>query len=161
MNTNPISQQAEPTKQNGGSALDFCLRLTRANAVVTNRLDRTLSGLHGLSFSDFMILLYLSRAPETRLRRVDLALRMELTPSGVTRSLLPLEKRGLVSRESHDRDARIAFACLTDAGAELLGYAQQSAHTIAEEATQPIRGQNFDAISSTLASLAGMNLGNS
>ncbi len=39
-----------------------------------------------------MTLYYLERAPGGRLRRVDLAERLGLTASGVTRSLLPLEK---------------------------------------------------------------------
>ena len=41
-------------------------------------------------------------APRTaRLRRLDLAERLGITPSGVARQLAPLERRGLVGRESH------------------------------------------------------------
>ena len=43
-------------------ALDFCIRLTRAYAVLTRRLDSKLGSLHGLSFSDFMVLNNLQRA---------------------------------------------------------------------------------------------------
>jgi DNA-binding MarR family transcriptional regulator len=136
------------------------LRLTRANAVVTNRLDRTLSGLHGLSFGDFMVLYYLDRAPDMRLRRIDLAHRMELTASGVTRTLLPLEKRGLVSRQNDPRDARATYACLTKAGQKLLAYALASAEQVCQEATQAVPADGIDALASMLGQLAGINLAN-
>lgn len=142
------------------TSLEFCLRLTRANAVMTNRLDRTLSSLHGLSFGDFMVLYHLSRAPEVRLRRIDLAHRMELTASGVTRTVLPLEKRGLVSRQEDPRDARIAFACLTKAGQRLLADAHTSAEQICQELTQAVPSGGMDAIASILGKLAGINLTN-
>jgi hypothetical protein len=99
----PRSATADPTDPSPG--LDFCLRLTRAYATLTRRLDNVLSGLHGLSFGDFMILYHLGRAPGKRLRRIDLAERLGLTASGVTRSLLPLEKLGLVTRQPDPRDA--------------------------------------------------------
>jgi hypothetical protein len=88
-----------PTPTEAEGRLEFCLRLTRAHATLTRRLDNALSGVHGLSFGDFMILHHLGRAPGLRLRRIDLAERLDLTPSGVTRSLLPLEKLGLVGRQ--------------------------------------------------------------
>ena len=57
-----------------------------------------------------------ARAPGGRLRRVDLAERQGLTASGVTRSLLPLEKTGLVGRQPDPRDARVGYAVITAAG---------------------------------------------
>jgi hypothetical protein len=99
--------------KNSSENFEFCLRLTRAYATLTRRLDNALSNLHGLSFSDFMILYYLGRAPESRLRRVDLAERLGVTASGVTRSLLPLEKLGLVLRQPDPRDARVGYGCST------------------------------------------------
>jgi hypothetical protein len=44
-------------------SLEFCLRLNRAYATLTRRLDNALSSVHGLRFGDFMILSYLDRAP--------------------------------------------------------------------------------------------------
>ena len=60
-------------------------------------------------------------APNGRLRRLDLAERLGITPSGVARQLAPLERRGLVGRESHPDDARLAIVVLTDAGARIVG----------------------------------------
>jgi predicted transcriptional regulator len=91
------------------ASLEFTLRLARAQATLVRRLDQVLGGYHGISFNDFMLLHYLNRAPGGRLRRVDLAERLALTASGVTRSLLPLEKIGLVERQQDPRDARVAM----------------------------------------------------
>ena len=143
------------------AALEFCIRLSRAQAIVTRRLDNVLSGLHGLSFADFMILFYLDRAPGAKLRRVDLAERLGLTASGVTRSLLPLEKLGLVSRQSDLRDARVGYATLTDSGRQLLSYAVTSVRTSAQDLTEPVPADRIDSMSALLARLAGMNSSNS
>jgi len=113
--------------------LDACLDLAKAYATLVRQLDGRLGGLHGLSFGDFALLLRLSEAPGGRLRRVDLAGRLGLTPSAVTRSLIPLEKIGLVKRERDQRDARVGYASLTRAGARLLDEATESAEAVSQE----------------------------
>ena len=64
-------------------ALKFFLNLTMTQAVTARRLDATLS-LHSISLSDFMMLFHLSRAPEQKLRRIDLAEKVGLSASAVT-----------------------------------------------------------------------------
>jgi DNA-binding MarR family transcriptional regulator len=140
--------------------VEFCLRLTRAYAALTRRLDNALSSLHGLSFGDFMILYYLGRAPGTRLRRIDLAERLGLTASGVTRTLLPLEKLGLVSREPDPRDARVGYAMLTTAGQRLLKHALISVEPITQDATQAMSMDQIKSLSVILGQLAGINSSN-
>ena len=154
------ASRAAPAGSPSSSSLEFCLRLTRAHAALTRRLDNALSGLHGLSFGDFMILYHLGRAPATKLRRIDLAERLGVTASGVTRSLLPLEKIGLVSRQPDPRDARVGYASLTAAGQRLLRDALVSVEPVAREATQPVPEDQIDAFSSLLGQLAGINLSN-
>ncbi len=156
---NPVETTETPDGADAG--LEFCIKLSRAYATLTRRLDNVLSGLHGLSFADFMILYYLDRAPGGKLRRVDLAERLGLTASGVTRSLLPLEKLGLVSRQPDPNDARVGYATLTDAGSQLLGYAMTSVRTVAQEATDSVQKDQIDVASALLARLAGMNSSNS
>lgn len=141
-------------------SLEFCLRLTRAYATLTRRLDSALGSVHGLSFGDFMILYHLDRAPGKRLRRIDLAERLGLTASGVTRSLLPLEKLWLVERQPDPRDARVGYALLTDTGQQLLTYALVTVGPIAREATQSMSAEQVDALSAVLGQLAGINLSN-
>jgi DNA-binding MarR family transcriptional regulator len=162
MNTQTtVEQSGAQSGPTPNTSLEFCLRLTRAYATLTRRLDNALSSVHGLSFGDFMILYYLGRSPGKRLRRVDLAERLGLTASGVTRTLLPLEKLGLVERQPDPRDARVGYALLSDAGQQLLDYALVSVQAIAQEATQTLSADQLEAQSTLLSQLAGIHLGNS
>ena len=156
---NPKNRQAVAADDDTG--LEFCLKLTRATLNTTRRLDNALSGLHGISFADFMMLYYLERAPGAKLRRVDLAERLGLTASGVTRSLLPLEKLGLVSRQPDPRDARVGYAVLTNSGHQLLGYSVTTVRAVARETTAAIPTGQIEGLSKLLAQMAGMNSSNS
>jgi DNA-binding MarR family transcriptional regulator len=113
--------------------LNVVLRLTRAQMALVKRFDSALGALHGVSLSDFTVLLRLGQAPGGRMRRVDLAEALGLTASGVTRGLVPLERIGLVVRETGVRDARVAYAALTDTGRERLTYMLATAEQIAAE----------------------------
>jgi DNA-binding MarR family transcriptional regulator len=132
------------------NALKFCIQLALSTAHLTRRLDLTLSSLHGISFNDLTILHHLQQAPDQKLRRVDLAQRMGLTPSGVTRSLLPLEKLGWVSRVSDERDARIAYAVLTAEGSVLLGNAMLTAHEKSDDLLRLISTEHIDELTQRL-----------
>ncbi|MBP1204962.1 DNA-binding MarR family transcriptional regulator [Duganella sp. 1411] len=142
-------------------SLEFALRLARAQATLVRRLDQVLGGYHGISFGDFMLLHYLNRAPGGRLRRVDLAERQGLTASGVTRTLLPLEKIGLVERQQDPRDARVAYAAITATGRELLGNAVVVAEQISKDLLRNCPRDQFAALSDALGLIAGMNASNS
>lgn len=150
MNDNSINPQ--------DSALDFCLRLARAQAVLVRRLDASLGNLHGLSFSDYQLLYHLQRAPGVRLRRVDLAERLALTASGITRSLLPLEKIGLVTRQADARDARVGYAVITAAGQALLANAHVTAQAVSRELLSDAPADQLDVLSTLLGQLAGRPL---
>lgn len=98
-------------------------QLLRSHAAATRVLSARLHAEHGLTINDYEALLLLSTADEGRLRRVDLARQLVLTPSGVTRLLEGLEEAGLVERETCDSDLRVTYAQLTDAGRERLDAA--------------------------------------
>jgi DNA-binding MarR family transcriptional regulator len=100
--------------------------LVRAHAMVTRRLSAQLSADHGLTLSDYEVLLRLAGAPDRRMRRVDLAEEVLLTASGITRLLEGLERSGFVERASCDSDRRVVYAVLTDAGLEKLRTASGS-----------------------------------
>jgi DNA-binding MarR family transcriptional regulator len=114
------------------NALTEFLGIRRAVALWENRADAELGALHGLGLSDFAALHHLAEAPGGRLRRVDLARLLALTPSGVTRLLGPLERRAIVRREQDGHDARATFAVLTPSGKSLVKDAAASMTTIAE-----------------------------
>jgi DNA-binding MarR family transcriptional regulator len=94
--------------------------LLRAHASTTRRFNAELVAAHGLTLNDYEVLLHLSRAESGRLRRIDLAERILLTPSGITRLLEGLERCGYVERASCESDARVTYAQLTDTGKEKL-----------------------------------------
>jgi DNA-binding MarR family transcriptional regulator len=95
-------------------------RLLRAHASTTRLLSAELQEDHGLSINDYEALLVLSRAEGARMKRVDLARNLMLTPSGITRLLEGLEDAGLVERASCATDLRVTYAQLTDAGRDKL-----------------------------------------
>jgi DNA-binding MarR family transcriptional regulator len=114
------------------STLEEFLGIRRVVALWEARVDGELGGLHGLGLSDFAALHHLAEAPGGRLRRVDLARRLALTPSGVTRLLAPLERRAIVTREQDGTDARATFAVLTKSGKVLVRDATATVSAIAE-----------------------------
>jgi DNA-binding MarR family transcriptional regulator len=115
-------------------SLGFCLSLAKAYAALMRRFDGRFATLHGISFGDFALLLHLHRAPGGKLRRVDLAEEVGLTASAVTRSLIPLERIGLVTRQRDLRDARVGYAVITKAGQRVLHEATSSAELVSEDA---------------------------
>ncbi|MFO7572017.1 MAG: MarR family winged helix-turn-helix transcriptional regulator [Gaiellaceae bacterium] len=108
------------------SAIQAFAGLLRAHATATRQLNAQLVGEHGLTLSDYEVLLRLGRAPDRRMRRVDLADQVLLTASGITRLLDGLESAGYVERGSCDADRRVVYAVLTDAGLAKLRSASMS-----------------------------------
>jgi DNA-binding MarR family transcriptional regulator len=135
--------------------LAVCLHIAKAHATLNRRFDTTLGGLHGISFSDFQLLHQLHHAAGNRLRRVDLAEQLGLTASGITRSLLPLEKIGLVTRQADARDARVGYAVLTPTGQRLFHDASETARTTAQELLKDASTARLDAMTNMLAQIAG------
>jgi DNA-binding MarR family transcriptional regulator len=109
-------------------AIEAFVRLVRASVAVTGQLSSQLNEDHGLNINAYEALLQLARAPDSRMRRVDLANSLLLTASGVTRLLDGLERDGLVGREQCESDRRVTYAVLTKAGRDRLREASKS-HT--------------------------------
>ena len=97
-------------------AVESFVSLVRATAHATRHLSAQLTADHGLTISDYEVLLRLSRAPDRRMRRVDIAQEVLLTASGITRLLEGLERSGYVCKETCASDARVSYAKLTDQG---------------------------------------------
>jgi DNA-binding MarR family transcriptional regulator len=122
------------------SCIDAFVGLLQAHAATTRRLNAQLSADHDLTISDFEVLLRLARAPDRRMRRVDLAQQVFLTPSGITRLLDGLERNGFVERSSCDTDRRVVYAVLTESGLAKVEAASQTHFVQIEE----LFGQHFD-----------------
>src|SRR5213592_4835207 len=91
----------------------------QAHASVIRRLESELESKTGMSIADYDVLVTLARGGRT-LRMSDLAERVVLSRSGMTRRVDPLEAAGLVERRDCATDRRGAFAHLTEAGLERL-----------------------------------------
>jgi DNA-binding MarR family transcriptional regulator len=115
------------------SAVRAFVALLRAHASSTRRLSAQLTAAHGLTISDYEVLLRLARAPDRRMRRVDLAEQVFLTASGITRLLDGLERNGLVERASCATDRRVVYAVLTAAGLDKVHEASKSHVTEIDE----------------------------
>jgi DNA-binding MarR family transcriptional regulator len=95
-------------------------RLARAHTVLRRELEAEVLTPRGLSFNDFEALYHLYRADQQRLRRIDLAGLLMLSPSGVTRLLEGLESAGFVENVQCKSDARVTWAALTSEGARTI-----------------------------------------
>lgn len=87
-------------------------------------LDEELEREHGLPLGSYEVLLHLAEADGGSLRMGDLADRLLLSRSGLTRLIDRLVARGLVERHNCADDRRGTYACLTAAGDELFEAAR-------------------------------------
>ena len=92
----------------------------RAHATVVRALEADLQAEHDLPLASYDVLVQLSEAPDQRLRMTELADRVLLSRSGLTRLADRLEREGLLTREPCPSDARGTLAVLTDAGLDRL-----------------------------------------
>lgn len=88
----------------------------RAHATVVRRLEAELVAEHDLPLASYDVLVQLSEATDRRLRMTELADRVLLSRSGLTRLADRLEREGLIERKACPSDARGTLAVLTPAG---------------------------------------------
>lgn len=91
-------------------------RFLRAHAHASRKLEADLLAAHDLPLTCYDVLVQLVEASERRLRMTELADRVLLSRSGLTRMVDRMVREGLVSREACTSDARGLFAVLTDKG---------------------------------------------
>ncbi len=94
-----------------------------AHAAVIDHIERELAAAGCIPLSSYDVLVALSEATDNRLRMAELANRVVLSRSGLTRLVDRLEKDGLLARDRCGTDRRGAFAVLTEAGKETLRQA--------------------------------------
>jgi DNA-binding MarR family transcriptional regulator len=96
------------------------------HARVVAALDADLRAAHDLPLAHYEVLMQLADAPDRRLRMSELAERLLLSRSGLTRLVDRLEADGLVARVPCPDDARGAFAEITSAGVRRLKPARRT-----------------------------------
>jgi DNA-binding MarR family transcriptional regulator len=132
------------------------VRLRASDAALTRAFNASLSVSHGLTVNDFEVLRRLALEDEGRMRRVDLAQVVSLTPSGITRLLDGLETAGLVCKDVCTADARVTYARITDDGRATLRAAAES-HLTALEAVfaERFTAEEVEALAELLGRLPG------
>ena len=121
-----LTTQATKAKESWG-------RLVRTYAAIARELDARLSSEHDLTINEYEVLLLLARAEEFRLRRIDIATQLILSPSGITRMLDRLGAAGLVEKAECSSDRRVSYAVLTEDGMSRLKAAGRSHDAVIEQ----------------------------
>jgi DNA-binding MarR family transcriptional regulator len=130
--------------------------LLHAHHDVVGTLDRELEEEHDLSFSEYDVLLRLARAPGRALRMTELAERVLLSPSGLTRLVDRLTTKGLIRRRPDPEDGRVTLAHLTPRGlAELRTAARTHLRGIRMHFTRRLSEAQLRNVASALESIAG------
>jgi DNA-binding MarR family transcriptional regulator len=88
----------------------------KAHATIVDKIDRDLVAAERLPLSSYDVLIELYEAPERRLRMHELAERVVLSRSGLTRLVDRLEAEGLLVRDRSSTDRRGAYAVITVKG---------------------------------------------
>jgi DNA-binding MarR family transcriptional regulator len=97
--------------------------LLSVDSLLRERLDAELRVGHNLSLGDYAVLVHLAEGDPGGMRMSDLADRLLLSRSGLTRRVDSLVKAGLVERRTCPSDRRGSMAQLTEAGLARLNEA--------------------------------------
>lgn len=95
-------------------------------SLLMSELDDELQAQQGLPLTSYDVLVHLGEAPGARLRMSDLAERILLSKSGLSRVVDVLERQGFVERERAEQDGRGTYATLTRQGKAKLRAAQRA-----------------------------------
>jgi DNA-binding MarR family transcriptional regulator len=115
------------------STFNAVINLLRADAFMEERFAGGLASVHGLALKEVLMMMHVQHAKGARLSRADLAKRLHISASTVTRMARPLEKMGLIDRESDARDARLTYVVLTKSGKTLLKHAQDTLESMSAD----------------------------
>lgn len=130
--------------------------LLHAHDLLIRRLDAELREEHGIGLGDYDVLVRLARAPGRRLRMTDLAQRVMLAPSSLTRVVDRQVAAGLVVRDRSATDSRVVHASLTEAGqAAVRRAARTHLHGIRAHFTGRLTDRQLLDVAGALEVIAG------
>lgn len=134
------------------NAIGFFLELHKLGTVVSRKFDGSLGGL---GWNEFVILRHLDQSRDKKLRRIDLAEKVGLTASGITRLLLPMEKIGLVSKETNAEDARVSLVAIAPGGKTKLDEAAERLDFLTREILRDQDPKEIERFCRVLESIGG------
>lgn len=116
----PAAVYSRGKRRLGNDELATWRAFLRAHAVVTRRLERSLADSGLLTLSELDVLIQLEEAGPQGLRLSDLAARVLVTKSGISRLVDRLVEDGLLERRQCTDDRRVHHVSLTHAGRRAL-----------------------------------------
>jgi DNA-binding MarR family transcriptional regulator len=127
----------------------FWHKLVQSVHAVETSLERALTQQFGIGLNDFRALALLGNARNQELRMQDLAAKLALNQSSVTRLVERLERLGLTTRDICPNDKRGVFSVLSDRGTACLAEAAPLYEAQLEEALathrEVLSGASMDA----------------
>jgi DNA-binding MarR family transcriptional regulator len=149
-----VTTDALPATRLSARELSVWRTFLRAYANINARLEHDLLDAHELPLAWYEVLVHLAEAPAQRMRMTDLADRVLLSRSGLTRLVDRLESEGLVKRAACPSDARGTFTVLTAAGQHRLREASPVyEHGIGEYVAGPLSGPELGVLHELLVRL--------
>jgi DNA-binding MarR family transcriptional regulator len=162
---------ASPTGTGGEGTLDLETPLAgqeervwrsfaRAFVVVPRVLEAEIHDAHGVTMTEYFVLVNLSEAPDRQLRMSELAGRGAMSLSAISRVVDALERRGLVERMRCPSDRRGLLAVLTDRGLACLEEVYPThLRGVREHVMRHLTGLDLDALADAVGSFAGGDRG--
>lgn len=118
----------------GAGLLTDWLSFTYVHTMINNELESMLQQEHDLSLNEFYVLLFLSEAPEKKLRLQQLQSMVGLSQSAMSRLVSRFEEKGCgaLERRACDNDRRGVYTSLTPVGENKLREAAIAVNHVLE-----------------------------
>ncbi len=126
-----------------------------ASMLLPERLNRDLQEQHGLTGTDYQVLVELSESPERRMRMSTLAERTQLSRSRLSHQIDRMTGAGMVTRQECAQDGRGMFAVMTDQGWEtLVAAAPDHVESVRRHLVDRLTPEQFEAFGQACITLA-------
>jgi DNA-binding MarR family transcriptional regulator len=126
-----------------------------ASMLLPDRLNRDLQEAHGLTGTDYQILVELSEAPERRMRMSTLADRTQLSRSRLSHQVDRMSRAGLVERQDCAQDGRGTYAVLTEVGWQsIVRAAPDHVESVRRHLLDRLTPEEFEAFGSACIKVA-------
>lgn len=119
---------------------------------IAKRIDGQLS-IHGISVTEYLIMFHLNGSALKTMRRIELAERVGISASGITRLIAPMEKLHIVEKEANPRDARQSLVKLSETGQQLYQDASASFEDCAGELMSQLNSSEIEQLLSLSAKI--------
>ncbi len=126
-----------------------------ASMLLPERINRDLQEQHGLTGTDYQVLVELSESPERRMRMSTLAERTQLSRSRLSHQVDRMTRAGLVTRQECAQDGRGMFAVLTEQGWEtIVAAAPDHVESVRRHLVDRLTPEQFEAFGQACITVA-------